>query len=286
MTLHSPFVAYVVMWIELSTLALRVSSFPEQGKWNFSLSSTLPAVNISKSLFKNSAVEIKESFCHSENNADVFIKITTSKVFCSISYLGFNYVNSSFQNSPSESIKCSDTKKYLIASDDIFLITVDSYSNKPYNISVSVEVKGDYGYLSAIDWPLLPFYSTMCCVYALYGFFWMIICFCYWKDLLRIQLWIGAVIFIGLVEKAVFVAEYESINESGKSVQGAVITAEIVSCLKRTLARMLVIIASLGFGITKPRLGSELPKVTTLGFFYFILSSSEAIIRVDRKSVV
>ena len=35
------------------------------------------------------------------------------------------------------------------------------------------------------------------------------------------------------------------------TVRGAVIFAELVSCLKRTLARMLVIIVSLGFGIVK-----------------------------------
>ncbi len=35
------------------------------------------------------------------------------------------------------------------------------------------------------------------------------------------------------------------------TVRGAVVFAELVSCLKRTLARMLVVIVSLGFGIVK-----------------------------------
>ena len=48
-----------------------------------------------------------------------------------------------------------------------------------------------------------------------------------------------------------FLAEYESVNRTGHSVWGAVVFAEIVSCAKRALARMLVIIVSLGFGITK-----------------------------------
>lgn len=54
-----------------------------------------------------------------------------------------------------------------------------------------------------------------------------------------------------MLEKAVFFAEYESINKTGESVKGAVVFAELVSCLKRTLARMLVIIVSVGFGIVK-----------------------------------
>ena len=39
--------------------------------------------------------------------------------------------------------------------------------------------------------------------------------------------------------------------------QGLILSAEIISCAKRTLARMLVIIVSLGFGIVKPRLGTS-----------------------------
>jgi len=49
----------------------------------------------------------------------------------------------------------------------------------------------------------------------------------------------------------VFYGEYQSINSTGVSVQGAVIVAEIISCAKRTLARMLVVIVSIGFGIVK-----------------------------------
>jgi hypothetical protein len=51
--------------------------------------------------------------------------------------------------------------------------------------------------------------------------------------------------------QATFYAEYQSINSTGISVKGAMLLAELVSCGKRTLARMLVIIVSLGFGIVK-----------------------------------
>lgn len=48
-----------------------------------------------------------------------------------------------------------------------------------------------------------------------------------------------------------FVAEYESLNEQGYSVPGLLIAAELVSCAKRTIARILVVIVALGFGIVK-----------------------------------
>ena len=46
---------------------------------------------------------------------------------------------------------------------------------------------------------------------------WLVWSACYWKDILRIQFWIAAVIFLGMLEKAVFYAEYQNINSTGLS---------------------------------------------------------------------
>lgn len=114
-----------------------------------------------------------------------------------------------------------------------------------------IEMMGPQGYLSAADWPLLPFYGTMCVVYVILGIIWLTVSFLQWRDLLRIQFWICAVILLGMLEKAMFYAEYQRVNSNGVNKQSVVLFAEWVSCAKRTLARMLVIIVSLGFGIVK-----------------------------------
>ncbi|KAF4517386.1 hypothetical protein B566_EDAN007638 [Ephemera danica] len=124
----------------------------------------------------------------------------------------------------------------------------------------------------------------MCLVYVIYGLAWLIVSFCQWRDLLRIQFWIGGVILLGMLEKAMFYAEYQSINSAGTSVKGAVLLAELVSCGKRTLARMLVIIVSLGFGIVKPRLGPMLHRVVGVGLLYFSLASVESYLRVMKHN--
>jgi Lung seven transmembrane receptor len=49
-------------------------------------------------------------------------------------------------------------------------------------------------------------------------------------------------------------------------VQGVLIAAELVSCMKRTLARMLFIVVSLGFGI-----------VRYISFFNFVFLSGSLI---------
>lgn len=176
---------------------------------------------------------------------------------------------------------------------------------------VKVEMKGPHDYSSPADWPLMmvgtrnhvkraflmwcyglnatdrwtertsgvlsQFFMVMCIMYVLFGALWLFWCACYWRDLLRIQFWIGAVIILGMLEKAVFYSEYQSIRYKGdygwlrsasgsyllsaavsnvrlhhpSTVQGAVIFAELLSALKRSLARILVLIVSLGYGIVR-----------------------------------
>ncbi|XP_069500406.1 transmembrane protein 87A-like isoform X2 [Ambystoma mexicanum] len=139
-------------------------------------------------------------------------------------------------------------------------------------------------YTSASEWPLMVFYMVMVIVYVLYGLLWLVLLICYWRDILRIQYWIGGVILLGMLEKIVFYAEFQSIQTHGESVQGAVIFAEILCSVKRMLARVLVVIASLGYGIVKPRLGVLLNRVLGVGMLYLLFSVIEGILRVKTAS--
>ncbi|XP_008281202.1 transmembrane protein 87A isoform X1 [Stegastes partitus] len=167
--------------------------------------------------------------------------------------------------------------------DGPYLLVVKIESNKQdanWNLTVNVVMKGSHGYISVTEWPLMIFYMVMCIVYILYALLWFIWAACYWKDLLRIQFWIAGVIFLGMVEKAVFCAEYENTNAVGSASPGLLIFAELVSALKRTLARLLVIIVSLGYGIVKPRLGTVMHRVVGLGILYFAFASIEGVLRI------
>jgi len=50
----------------------------------------------------------------------------------------------------------------------------------------------------------LQFYATMCALYSTMGIIWLIICLWKWRDILRIQMWIGAVLFLGMLEMVFF----------------------------------------------------------------------------------
>ena len=67
-------------------------------------------------------------------------------------------------------------------------------------------------------------------------------------------------------------------------VHFAIVTAEVLSCLKRTVSRMLVIIVALGYGIVKPRLGPLKQKVFGMGILYFGIATTEALLRINTKN--
>ncbi|KAG5266669.1 hypothetical protein AALO_G00234800 [Alosa alosa] len=167
--------------------------------------------------------------------------------------------------------------------DGPYLLVVKITSTKPesdWNLTAVLVMKGTHGFISVTEWPLMIFYMVMCIVYILYALLWFVWSSCYWKDLLRIQFWIAGVIFLGMVEMAVFCAEYENTNAVGEATQGLLIFAELISALKRTLARLLVIIVSLGYGIVKPRLGTVMHRVVGLGVLYFAFAAIEGVLRI------
>jgi len=71
-------------------------------------------------------------------------------------------------------------------------------------------------------------------------------------------------------------------NQIFAFVSAMVIVAELVSVGKRTLARALVVVVSVGFGLVKPRLGPTLHKLLAVCFIYFILASVESCLRATR----
>nr|XP_054606154.1 transmembrane protein 87A isoform X3 [Nothobranchius furzeri] len=193
------------------------------------------------------------------------------------------FITEEYDSVKNSSVKIRDNVVATTWRDGPYLLVVkleSSTKKANWNLTVNVVMKSSHGYISITEWPLMIFYMIMCIVYILYALLWFLWAACYWKDLLRIQFWIAGVIFLGMVEKAVFCAEYENTNLVGSASPGLLIFAELVSALKRTLARLLVIIVSLGYGIIKPRLGTVMHRVVGLGILYFAFASIEGVLRI------
>ena len=101
-------------------------------------------------------------------------------------------------------------------------------------------MKNKYGYLSLVDYPamivimnisyvmyttillsplsfpsfstLFQVYSILMILYIFYAILWLVLMALEYKDLVRLQFWILAVILLGFLEKVFFVAEYGTAN--------------------------------------------------------------------------
>ncbi|KAJ8947539.1 hypothetical protein NQ318_005017 [Aromia moschata] len=299
-------------------LACVVCALPDEGKWDENLTERSNSIFLFKSLYKGAQVFVWVNCATKVQDSKVRINLAILKSECWDITLALDKIkkeiyepNSQFKNSSevyhdTDIYNCNDhvffreaeisegtrvlhdsgKPVHIIMHDGVYVLALRvspvNTNMSDYSVGVHIEMKNDYGYLSAADWPLLPFYGFMCIYYVILGLIWLLLSFLQWRDLLRVQFWIGGVILLGMLEKATFYAEYQSINNTGIRVQGAMLFAEWISCAKRTLARMLVVIVSLGFGIVKPRLGATLHRVVGVGLLYFFLAASEGYLRITK----
>ena len=57
------------------------------------------------------------------------------------------------------------------------------------------------------------FYGIMTGVYAIYAIIWLIALGCNYTDLVRLQFWVLGVVVLGFLEKTLFLAEYDAVNQ-------------------------------------------------------------------------
>jgi hypothetical protein len=89
-----------------------------------------------------------------------------------------------------------------------------------------------------------------------------------------LQHYVTVVVILGLLETATWYFDYRNFNLTGTRPIGPVIAGVLLSSVKRTLSRLLVLIVCMGYGVMKPTLGSDQRnKVVVLGFVYFVFSS-------------
>lgn len=99
---------------------------------------------------------------------------------------------------------------------EIFPPVMENNNGVELDIDVVVSMKNRYGgYITADEHPALVFYAVMCGIYALFAVLWAVWCAFYWRELLKIQFWIGGVIIIGMIEKVGFLVEYDTLNRHG-----------------------------------------------------------------------
>lgn len=176
---------------------------------------------------------------------------------------------------------------FYINHTSVYIVSISLFANQDqkgiekFSLSYTLEMKNWFGYLNLVDYPGLIFYGVMVSIYIILGIIWIVLLAISYKDLLKLQFWIAVVIFLGMLEKVFFVAMYSAVNQTGVHVETRplYIVAELISSAKKSLARMLLIIVSLGYGTVKPSLGAQMSKVIAVGAIYGVFSFLDGIIR-------
>merc|ERR1740121_2132660 len=118
----------------------------------------------------------------------------------------------------------------------------------------------------------MPFYGWLSFVYAGMAFVWMGLSLRWWRELFHIQYCIAVVIFLGLIEAFLWWIFFNDWNRTGIRGRFLFIMAILSSVVKSVFSYMLVLVASLGWGVTRPYLDHRtIMKVQAVSFLYIVL---------------
>ncbi|KAL5579594.1 hypothetical protein UlMin_012036 [Ulmus minor] len=132
--------------------------------------------------------------------------------------------------------------------------------------------KNPAGYLPGRMAPLMNFYWFMSFAFVVLGIFWFSQYARFWREVLPLQNCITLVITLGMLEMALWYFDYAEFNETGIRPTGITIWAVTFGTVKRTIARLILLLVSMGYGVVRPTLGGISSKVTMLGATFFVAS--------------
>ena len=134
--------------------------------------------------------------------------------------------------------------------------------------------RNPHGYLPAELYPFLPFFGLLTAAYVLLCLFWALSCLRHWSALLPLQSAIAVVLLLSVVESATWFASYRAFNDGGTRGLVPTVLGVLISTVRKTVARLLVLTVCLGYGVVRPTLGSTFHRIVLLGGFYFLTALS------------
>ncbi|KAF7843613.1 transmembrane protein 87A [Senna tora] len=167
---------------------------------------------------------------------------------------------------PSKSIQITKTGMY-----NLYFIHCDPRL-KEVIIEGKTVWKNPAGYLPGRMAPLKNFYGFMSLAFVLLGIYWFSQYARFWKEVFPLQNCITLVITLGMFEMALWYFDYAEFNETGIRPTGITIWAVTFGTVKRTVARLIILMVSMGYGVMRPTLGGLTSKVVMLGATFFLAS--------------
>ncbi|XP_043722071.1 transmembrane protein 87A [Telopea speciosissima] len=132
--------------------------------------------------------------------------------------------------------------------------------------------KNPTGYLPGRMAPLKNFYGFMSLAFVILGVFWFSQYARFWREVLQLQNCITLVISLGMFEMTLWYFEYAEFNKTGVRPTGITFWAVTFGTVKRTVARAIILMVAMGYGVVRPTLGGLTKKVIMLGGTFFLAS--------------
>lgn len=132
--------------------------------------------------------------------------------------------------------------------------------------------KNPTGYLPGRMAPFMIFYGFMSLAFVILGIFWFSQYARFWREVLPLQNCVTLVITLGMLEMALWYFEYAEFNKTGVRPTGITVWAVTFGAVKRTVARLILLMVSMGYGVVRPSLGGLTSKVVFLGLTFFLAS--------------
>ena len=168
------------------------------------------------------------------------------------------------------------SQRILIKQSGVHYLLVSSCEPRTGGVRFSgrTEWKNPHGYLPGELYPFLPFYGVLTLTYLLLLLGWVALCYKHRTQLLPLQSAIGGVLLLALLEAAVWWRCYHAFNEGGHRGVAPTILGVLVSTVRKTISRGLVLTVCLGFGVMRPTIGPIWPRILLLGALYFVASAA------------
>jgi hypothetical protein len=180
------------------------------------------------------------------------------------------YIKTARFNSPI--VAPADEKESIRRTGVYILIVSNCGDYSDANVGGQIIVRNSYGYLPGNEYHKMPFYGWLLLVYVGLAVIWMVLSLRWWKELFSIQNCVTAVIFFGLVEALLWYIFFNDWNTSGVRGRALFITSILSSVVKSIFSYMLVLVAALGWGVTRPFLDrSTILKIQAVCFLYIVL---------------
>lgn len=152
---------------------------------------------------------------------------------------------------------------------DVF-ITLCKGSTRALILSGSIQLLNPFGYLPGETYPYLFFFFTALCAYGFLLCLWTTLLYWHWQAAIPLQkCYIPWLLLVCASEDGLAYLSWTYLNEVGITSYPLFFSGLVANSIRNTLARVLMLVVSMGYGITIPQLKHK-GWIATLGVVFFI----------------